>query len=56
MELIRKSNGPINSDLWFGIFFYLINIKKIEVFFYKKTDWLQSELFLDCNGPRLVQN
>ena len=36
MELIRKSNEPINSELWFEIFFYLINTKKIEFSFIKR--------------------
>ena len=28
----------------------------LKIEFFLKTDWLQSELFLDCNSPRVDQN
>ena len=40
------------SDLICSVPFYL----KKRLFFKKKTDWLQSDFFLDCNSPRLAQN
>ena len=55
LELLRKPILPVTSQLWTELFCSLIYIKKIQVFFFKKTDLLQSELFLDFNSPRLDQ-
>ena len=38
------------------MFWNLIIVEEIEFFLIKKTDWLQSKLFLDYTSPRLVQN
>ena len=38
------------------MFCYSIIVEDIEFFLEKKTDCLQSELFLDYTSPRLVHN
>ena len=55
MELFRNPIGPIISELWFEMYVYLINVEKID-FLIRKTDWLQSEIFLVYTSPRLIQN